>query len=83
MTGNGLAIQSIATVTDGSFSDTLLMIPGADNTAYRQGPTERAGVYDLQVSAPGYSVWALDNITVIGGHCGVTSARVLAQLQPE
>ena len=84
VTAEGRAIPSTATVVDGSFSDTLPLQPFDGNTAWRQGPMERGGTYDLTVAAPGYQTWTIENVTVTRGRCGIEDpARLQVLLQPD
>lgn len=84
VTDEGRAIPSTATVVDGSFSDTLPLQPFDGNTAWREGPMERGGTYDLTVAAPGYQTWTVENVTVMKGRCGIEDpARLQVHLQAE
>jgi hypothetical protein len=83
LTNEGRAVESVATVVDGAFSDTLPLTGGDGNDAWREGPTERGGVYDLTVTASGYQTWAMQNVTVHSGRCGVATVRLDVRLQQD
>ena len=82
ISGQGLAARSVATVADGGFSDTLALVPDADS-AYRSGVYERAGTYDVTVTAAGYQTWTLQNVVVESRVCHVEPVHLLVRLQPE
>lgn len=77
----GLAAQSVATVVDGGYSDTLRFVPDPDS-AFREGPDERAGTYNLTITAVGYQAWNLNAIQVKRGVCHVETVRLQAFLRP-
>jgi hypothetical protein len=82
--GAGRAIPAVATVSDGGFSDTLrLLPPESGDSAYRQGPNERGGTYDLSVVTPGYVTWSRNDIVVDENVCHVETVRLTAHLTPE
>lgn len=82
VTSDGRAVESVATVVDGTFSDTLPLSPGEGNTAWREGPTQRGGTYGLTVTAPGYHAWGMQDVTVQSNSCGVSTVRLQVRLQP-
>jgi hypothetical protein len=82
ITGQGLASRATATVTDDAYSDTLRLEPDPDS-AYRSGPYDRPGIYDLSIVSPGYQVWHRTGIWVKPGVCHVETVRLVAPLQQE
>lgn len=89
VTGTGRAVQaaahleSPANMFESAFSDTIPLTPGDGNDAWREGPTERSGVYDISVTAPGYANWSMQDVEVPHGRCGVATVRFDVLLQPE
>ena len=84
VSGAGRAASAVATVSDGGFSDTLYLLPpDLTDSAYRQGPNERGGTYDLTISTPGYLTWTLNSIEVDENVCHVATVRLTAHLTPE
>ena len=79
VSGAGLAAHALATVVDGGFTDSLRFVSDPDS-AYQYGLDERAGTYNLTVSAAGYQQWTLNSITVPDGACHVQTVRLLARL---
>jgi hypothetical protein len=75
-TGAGLATGTIAVARQAAFTDTLM---GADSVMW--GVYERAGVYRLEVSRPGYRDWVRDGLRVTRGECHVETIRVSVLLQ--
>ena len=81
VSGAGLAASAVATVVDGGFSDTLRFVPDPDS-AYRAGPDERSGTYNLTITAAGYQPWTLNGVTVQGGVCHVQTVYLHSHMAP-
>ena len=73
------AAGAIVIATSGSFTDSM-SVPHDLIVGLAQ---ERAGTYTVRVRKAGYRLWSRSGIEVRGGECGVTTANVLARLQPE
>lgn len=56
------------------------VLVGVDNQ--RQGAPERAGIYTLNVSAPGFVSKTVSGVGVTRGRCHVTPAEVTVELVP-
>jgi hypothetical protein len=82
VTGQPRAGYATATVVDGDFSET--MGPASDsNAVHLTGVWDRAGAYDITVTAPGYLTWTDTNYLVQQGECHVVTLGVTILLQPE
>ncbi len=71
----------LAIARDGQYADTARYIypdSGLAALAY-----ERAGHYDVTVSATGYRLWRRTGVEVEDGGCHVQTARVTARLQQQ
>lgn len=87
MTDAYIAHLATATVTEGSFRDTLqlrgrMRVGDEVVGTTRGGVDERSGVYALAVTAPGYSPWVRTGIRVRGDECHVRTVHLAARLQP-
>jgi hypothetical protein len=65
-------------ITEGDFSETSASGPAGRTLLV----IERAGVYDIEVSAPGYVTWTRQDITVFDDRCHVDTVEIEALLEP-
>lgn len=63
--------DATVTATDGSYSETLQVTPGAGSSCSYAGAYERAGTYDVTVVAPGHATNTQSGIVVPQGVCHV------------
>jgi len=80
VTGAPSAVDASAVARSGSYEELLTPIPG--NTLHLVGAAERAGVYEVTITKPGYQDWTRAGISVLPGACHVTPAAFEAKLQP-
>jgi hypothetical protein len=65
---------------DGSFSEELRAFGSAQECTF-SGPTERAGVYELRVTRPGYESASITGVRVTRDVCHVIPVKVTVQLK--
>jgi hypothetical protein len=72
-------------ITNGTLSDTAFVnfISAGAPLFILPMAYERAGVYDLAVTADGYKPWSRSGITVTADICHVTTVPILARLQAQ
>lgn len=82
--GPVLSASIFAAARDGAYADSVRF-----SNADRPDPVtalgfavERDGVYDLEITATGYSSWNRGGVRVSGGRCHVETVRLTASLQP-
>lgn len=79
---NGVSIDGARVIARmGTYADTSILIPGSAMTSFSLAH-ERAGTYDIEVSAPGYASSVLTGVTVekTPDGCHVATRRIIAQL---
>lgn len=86
-TGAFIAQQATAFATEGSFRDSLrlrggTMVDGQFVGTTKAGVDERAGMYTLEITAPGYAPWVRTGIRVRDAECHVRTVSLVALLQP-
>ncbi len=64
---------------DGAFLATLRSF-GAEADCFYAGPTERAGVYEVRVSKPGYQPETVSNVRVAEDECHVIPVQLTISL---
>jgi hypothetical protein len=75
------SVKLTARVRDGSFSETQsATVPGALGSLWFA--YERAGTYDVEVTAPGYERWRRSDVRVTRGPCHVASQVLRVRLRP-
>jgi len=83
-TGLPLADSATGFAVDGAYSDSLIQC-SADSIGRITalcGAWERAGIYTVIVSRPGYQRWSQGNIVAVRRACHVQTQSVLAALEP-
>ena len=65
---------------DGSFSEELRAFGSGQECTY-SGPTERAGVYEIRVTRPGYESTSITGVRVTRDLCHVIPVRVTVQFK--
>lgn len=80
LTGDNLAPAATVRVTDGTFSDTLVAMPGSDT--YSGSIYERPGTYTIVVAHPDYDQWQRAGVVVGSDECHVITEEVTARLTP-
>jgi hypothetical protein len=77
-----IPIPATITLTDGSYTETV----GPDTLGGEQGlyaaAWERPGVYDIQVSSPGYGLVIIEDVEVRADECHVITEQLEVPLQP-
>jgi hypothetical protein len=84
LTNAGVASGAKLVVRDGSFADSVTFPdsrPDLDGLPLATAG-ERAGLYQIAVSKPGYATWTRSNIRVTRDECHVNPVRLTARLQP-
>ncbi len=78
-----LADGSTAAVTEGAYSDTLIVCSwsGLEGLT-RCGAWERAGTYAVLVTRPGYQPWSRTGVRVTSDACHVRGVALQALLRP-
>jgi hypothetical protein len=76
-TGDSLTVTPMGIASDGAFSDTMQVFGNR-----LMGAGERAGTYDITVTAPGYARWDTTGITVTADECHVHGVGLTARLAP-
>lgn len=73
------------TLTDGAFSDSLLVLGSAVNgeAYFLGGAYDRPGTYDVRVQKRGYRDWTREGVRVRSGACGPATVHLTARLVPE
>ena len=61
------------TATEGSFTETVNVNPGASTASLVY---ERAGTYHVEVTAPGYAPWTMSNVRVEEDDCHVITVEL-------
>jgi hypothetical protein len=77
-TGDSLTVTPTGIARDGAYSDTMQVLGNR-----LMGAGERAGTYDITVTAPGYAQWDTTGITVTADECHVRGVGVTARLTPD
>jgi hypothetical protein len=77
-TSESLPVAPAGTVRDGNFSDSMTVMGNQ-----LVGAGERAGTYDVMVTAPGYTAWDTAGIVVTADECHVHGVGLTATLQRE
>jgi len=77
LTGAGIDNATV-TLVDGAYQETMQSAPGGNFI----GAGERAGIYTLTASAPGFQTKTLDSIVVTADLCHVHGEHVDVMLQP-
>jgi len=82
-TGEAISCGSIATIQDGSFSETVENINNSDcsDQTALLGAYERTGNYDITVTKNDYVDWTVTNIEVTANVCHVNTIRLQAYLE--
>lgn len=80
-TGAALAAGAVGTIVSSDHSEALLPAGGAADTLISLGAYGPAGMYDVEVTHPGYLPWRREGVRVRSGRCGVETARLKAALQ--
>lgn len=75
-TSESLPVAPAGTVRDGNFSDNMTVMGNQ-----LAGAGERAGRYDVTVTAPGYTAWDTTGIVVTKDECHVHGVSLTATLQ--
>jgi hypothetical protein len=68
------------TAIDGTFSEDLRPFGSGQDCTY-SGPTERAGVYQIRSSKPGYEAATVNDVRVTRDECHVIPVMVTIQLR--
>lgn len=76
--GDSLTVTPTGIARDGAYSDTMHVFGNR-----LMGAGERAGTYDIMVTAPGYARWDTSGITVTADECHVHGVGLTARLAPE
>ena len=77
--GDGVARAALAVIRDGTFQDSLTTV----SDSVKVGADERAGTYQLEVSAPDYQTWTRNGIVVVqASECHVQTVDVTVRLVP-
>lgn len=81
ISGGPVPGEATATATDGAYVESVA-VPG--DTPFTLAEN-RAGTYDVEVTAPGYQTWMATGVTVqvSGNSCSVRRVRLTALLQLE
>ena len=84
ITDEPLAENAIVVVTDGAYSETLMVTAyegsGSSSAYLVAGAYERAGTYDVNVTLEGYTDWSRSDVEVMSGLCHVETVRLTARL---
>jgi hypothetical protein len=76
-TGDSLTVTPMGIARDGAFSDTMQVFGNR-----LMGAGERAGTYNITVTAPGYARWDTTGIMVTADECHVHGVGLTARLAP-
>lgn len=81
ISGGPVPGEATATATEGAYLETVAV---PDDTPFTLAEN-RAGTYDVEVTAPDYRTWMRTGVTVqvSGNSCSVNRVRLTALLQPE
>lgn len=77
-TGDSLRVAPAGVAHDGSWSETMQVFGN-----HLLGAGERAGTYDITVTAPGYRAWDTTGVKVTADECHVRGVNLTARLAPE
>jgi hypothetical protein len=77
-TGDAVKILGTATVTDGSFTQSVPNQPPGDSDFHLA--YERAGTYDVVIKIPGYQEWKITGAVVKRNACHVITVALAANL---
>jgi hypothetical protein len=77
-TGDFLPVTPSGIARDGTWQDTMDVLGNR-----LMGAGERAGTYDIAVTAPGYARWDTTGITVTADECHVHGVGLTARLTPD
>ena len=70
-TGGELGSTPTGILTDGDYRETMEAVVWANAHVMRGGKDRLGGPYDIEVQAPGYNAWRLDNVEVqMDRECG-------------
>ena len=76
--GDSLTVTPMGIAREGEFSDTMEILGNR-----LMGAGERAGTYDITVTAPGYARWDTTGIVVTADECHVHGVGLTARLARE
>jgi hypothetical protein len=84
LTNAGIASGASLVVREGFFKDSVAFPSGRPdlNDLNLWAVGERAGIYQVTVSKPGYATWVQSNVRVTKGVCHVITVTLTARLQP-
>ena len=77
-TGEGAAVGSEGTITEGEYVEELQVF--GDDTMIGAG--ERAGTYDIRIVKQSYEEWTASRVTVTADECHVQTVNLQANLVP-
>jgi len=81
LSGAPLAPGSTVRARDGAYADSLVVPADTNSTPFPIGlALERAGVYQVSVSHPGYRDWSAVNVRTSKAGCHVRTAVLIARL---
>ncbi len=80
-----ISCGAVASISDGDFFETLDNPDSPDcfDTVQLIGASERAGMYQIEVMKPGYSVWRRQDVEVSANLCHVNTVDLQAYLEKE
>ena len=84
ISGEPVVAEITAVASDGSFSDgvTYTAEQAEAFDAEMSFARERAGTYQVEVTADGYQPWVMTGVNVMADECHVETVQLMARLQP-
>jgi hypothetical protein len=86
-TGQPIYLNATATLQEGTYTETMRaynteLVGGIVAAFQYVGADERAGIYTVRVTVPGYIPWERRNVVVTEDVCHVNTVTLRAELEP-
>ena len=82
ISGGGVSADSVVgTVTDGLYVEHVRTTPAYALVGLTFAE-DRAGIYQVAITAEGYEPWMVDGVSVTGDHCHLRGVTLSARMRP-